>query len=118
MAQSWDDVCEVAITAPDGEWLQRFLHGLVCDRLAASAHLVGAVSTVYRWEGEVHEATEARGMIRTRRALVGAIVERARALHPYVVPSVVAVPLVGGNPDYLAWITAQTDEPAPPPARS
>jgi len=29
--------------------------------------------------------------------------------HPYQVPGVSARPIIDGNPDYLAWIAAQTD---------
>jgi periplasmic divalent cation tolerance protein len=47
-------------------------------------------------------------------SLVDAIVERVKASHPYEVPGISARPIVGGNPDYLAWIAAETrpDQPA------
>ena len=41
-----------------------------------------------------------------------ALQERIRALHPYELPEVVAVPITGGLPGYLAWITSCT-EPVP-----
>ena len=46
--------------------------------------------------------------LHTRRALVAAIVARVDELHPYEVPCVIALPLVGGHPGYLAWIAAET----------
>jgi periplasmic divalent cation tolerance protein len=101
-------LCEVVITAPDAEWLLTFTRNLVEDRLAASAHNLDLVRTVYRWQGAVHQAEEARCMIRTRQALVPAIIERVRLQHPYQVPSVVALPIVAANPDYAEWIIAQT----------
>jgi periplasmic divalent cation tolerance protein len=108
------ELCEVVITAPDPDWLVDFTRQLVNDHLAASAHTLDQVRTVYRWEGEVHQATEARAMIRTRLALVPTIVERVKRDHPYLVPGVVAVPLVAASPDYAAWIHAQTQH-APDP---
>ena len=33
---------------------------------------------------------------------------RIKALHSYDVPCVVALPLVGGNEDFLAWIASET----------
>jgi periplasmic divalent cation tolerance protein len=42
---------------------------------------------------------------------VPAIIARAGELHPYDIPCVIALPLVGGNPDYLRWIVAETDAP-------
>jgi periplasmic divalent cation tolerance protein len=31
-----------------------------------------------------------------------------RSSHPYEVPEIVAVPIVAGSPDYLAWISEET----------
>jgi periplasmic divalent cation tolerance protein len=38
-------------------------------------------------------------------------VERANAEHPYDVPCVIALPILAGNPDYLAWIESETASP-------
>jgi periplasmic divalent cation tolerance protein len=50
--------------------------------------------------------------LRTRRSLLPQIIQRAKQEHPYEVPSVVAVPIIDGGPDYIGWILEQTDEPA------
>jgi periplasmic divalent cation tolerance protein len=68
---------------------------------------------VYRWEGVVRDEPEARVALHTRRALVPAIVEHVTAVHPYDVPCVIAMPLVDGAPDYLAWVRAETGAPTP-----
>jgi periplasmic divalent cation tolerance protein len=39
------------------------------------------------------------------------VVARTAELHPYDVPCVIALPLVGGNPDYLRWVVRETREP-------
>ena len=103
-----DEFCEVVVTAADADWLAGFTRTLVEERLAACGHQVGPVSSVFRWDGAVQEATEARVALHTRRALVPAIVARADELHPYDVPCVIALPLVGGNPAYLEWISQET----------
>jgi hypothetical protein len=36
----------------------------------------------------------------------------AKREHPYEVPSVVAIPIIDGGPDYIAWILEQTEQPA------
>jgi periplasmic divalent cation tolerance protein len=56
--------------------------------------------------------TEGRVALRTRRAFLPQIVDRAKREHPYEVPSVVAVPIIDGGADYLAWILEQTNDPA------
>lgn len=103
-----DDIAEVVITAADPEWLAAFTRSLVDDRLAACGHQIPAIRSVYRWEGEVHDDPEARVALHTRLALVERIVERANAEHPYEVPCVLALPVVGGNPAYLDWVRQET----------
>ena len=66
----------------------------------------------YRWQGQVHDRTEGRVALRTRHSLLPQIIQPARQEHPYEVPSVVAVPITDGGPDYIGWILEQTDEPA------
>jgi periplasmic divalent cation tolerance protein len=107
-----DEVCEVIVTAPDLDWLVEFTRRLVIDRLCASGHNFAPIRTIYRWQGQVHDTTEGRVALRTRRSLLPRIVDRAKREHPYEVPSVVAVPIIDGGPDYLGWILEQTDEPS------
>jgi periplasmic divalent cation tolerance protein len=47
-------------------------------------------------------------ILKTRGELVPALIERTRQLHSYECPSVVALPIAAGNPDYLRWIAAET----------
>ena len=105
-----DDLCEVIITAPDRDWLADLCHQLVDAHLAASAHVVHPVTSIYRWRGAVETTSEARAFLRSRRALLDQLVAYVVARHPYEVPNVSALPLIGGNPDYLAWIRAETQD--------
>lgn len=102
------DVCEVVVTAPDPEWLVRFARRLIDDRLCAGSHHVSPIRSLYRWEGEVHDRSEARVALHTRVDLVPQIIDRADREHPYDVPCVIALPIAGGNPAYLQWIRDTT----------
>jgi len=104
-----DEVCEVIITAPDPDWLVEFTRRLVTDRLCASGHNFQPIRTIYRWHGQVHDTTEGRVALRTRRSLLPQIIDRAKREHPYEVPSVVAVPIIDGGPDYIGWILEETE---------
>jgi periplasmic divalent cation tolerance protein len=81
---------------------------LVEEGLAAAVSLQHDVQSVYRWEGAIEEATEVLLIAKTRAELVPRLTARILALHSYQCPAVVAVPICGGNPDYLAWIEEQT----------
>ena len=109
------ECCEVVVTAADADWLAGFTRILVEERLAACGHLLGAIRSVYRWEGAVHDEPEARVALHTRRSLVPAVVARTEELHPYDVPCVIALPLVAGSPAYLAWVVQETRDPDPGP---
>ena len=106
-----EECCEVVVTAADADWLAGFTRTLVEERLAACGHQLVAIRSVYRWEGAVHEEPEARVALHTRRSLVPAVVARTGELHPYGVPCVIALPLVGGNPAYLRWVVHETRDP-------
>lgn len=106
------EICEIVITAPDADWLANFCRSLIEDHLAAAAHIIEDIRTLYRWQDEIHDTREARAHIRTRRVLSGAIFQQVRAKHPYEVPSVVALDITTLNHDYQLWIVEQTRDSA------
>ena len=82
------------------------------DRLCASGHQL-AIRTIYRWQGQVHDKTEGRVALRTRRSHSAADHRpRHKREHPYEVPSVVAVPIIDGGSEGVALILEQTEQPA------
>ena len=100
----------VLVTVPSREEGERIAEILVGERLAACVNIVGPIRSIYRWEGAVHDEPEARVALHTRASLVERIVARADAEHPYDVPCVLALPVAGGNPAYLEWVLAMTDQ--------
>ncbi len=102
----------VCVTAPSRAEAEAIGRALVEARLAASVNVVPAVSSFYWWEGALREGDEAMLWAKTRAALVEPLTAKVKALHSYDCPCVMALPITGGNPDYLAWIDAETT-PAP-----
>jgi periplasmic divalent cation tolerance protein len=94
-------------TAPDEDVAARNARALVDERLAACANLVPSVRSIYRWKGAIEDAREVLLVIKTRADRVDALAERLRALHPYDVPELVVLPLVGGLAPYLDWVRAE-----------
>ena len=85
---------------------------MVETRLAACANVIDGMRSVYWWQGAVEESGEAVLILKTDRAKLDSLVERIRSVHDYDCPCIVALPIVGGNPDYLAWIAEETRDPA------
>jgi periplasmic divalent cation tolerance protein len=108
MTDAEHDLVEVTITAPDPTWLTDLCRQLVDARLASSAHVIHPITSIYRWEGAIHQATEARAFLRSRLELLDDLTAYVLERHPYEVPNVTAVPISGGNPSYLAWIRGET----------
>jgi len=81
---------------------------LVTERLAACANVLPGMQSCYRWEGQLVQTNESVLILKTRQALVERAVGRIKELHSYTVPCVVALPVLGGDPDFLAWIVSET----------
>jgi len=110
------DICEIVVTAENAETLVKLTRTLVEERLAACGQNITSIRSIYRWDGAVQDDAEARVGLRTRTALVPELVERGervKALDSYDVPYVLALPVVGGNPDYIEWVPAETRVPQP-----
>ncbi|MBA3554505.1 MAG: divalent-cation tolerance protein CutA [Gemmatimonadales bacterium] len=98
------DCRQVSTTLPDRALADRVAAELVGERLAACAQVVGPVASTYRWEGRVETAEEWYCHLKTTEDRLPAVEARIRQLHPYEVPEIIAVPIVGGSPAYLRWI--------------
>jgi periplasmic divalent cation tolerance protein len=81
---------------------------LVEERLVACVNILPHMSSIYRWQGKVEEAEEVVMIAKTTEQLVERTIQRAKELHSYECPCVVAVPIVAGNPDFLTWISGET----------
>jgi periplasmic divalent cation tolerance protein len=99
----------VYITAKDKAQALTIGRALVEERLAACINVWDGMTSVYRWQGALEEATEAVLIAKTTESQIPAIVDRVKALHSYACPCVVAWPLETGNPAYLEWIEKETE---------
>ncbi|MBA3271976.1 MAG: divalent-cation tolerance protein CutA [Acidobacteria bacterium] len=78
---------------------------LVDERLAACVNVLPPMSSVYRWEGKVEQATEHQLIIKTTSARVQSLKRRLSDLHPYEVPELLVVPVSDGAALYLRWVS-------------
>lgn len=95
-------------TCPDRDTARGLARTLVEERLAACVQLLPEMMSIYRWQGAVEEASEVQLLIKTAAARLDALAARVRTLHPYNVPELIAFEAVGGLPDYLRWVSAET----------
>ena len=98
----------VYITAPDEEEAARIGRELVEARLAACVNIVKDVRSVYRWQGNIEDSAEALMIIKTQKEHFDGLREAVKKLHSYSVPEIIALPVVEGAEDYLAWLKEET----------
>lgn len=101
------DPCQVSVVAGTSEEAGRIASALLDARLAACVQVVGPIESRYWWEGRQESAQEWLCLAKTQRDLVDRVVAAVRAVHSYEVPEVVAVPIVAGDPAYLAWLALE-----------
>ncbi len=75
------------------------------DKFAACANISAPVHSIYHWEGKLEEAGETMVFFKTTAARLGELQAQLRALHPYEVPEIVALPIADGLPEYLRWVS-------------
>jgi periplasmic divalent cation tolerance protein len=98
------DIVVVLVTGPDPETLGGIGRRVVEDRLAACTNILGGVSSVYRWQGDVEVEDEALAIIKTTGARVSALQRAVCELHPYEEPEFIVLPVVTGSRGYLEWV--------------
>jgi len=99
---------QVFTTVEKREDADRIASTVVNQRVAACAQILGPIRSTYWWKGKVEEAGEWLLMMKTRRDLYSSLEKEIRAVHPYEVPEIIALPIVEGSASYLKWIDAET----------
>jgi periplasmic divalent cation tolerance protein len=100
--------CMVITTTDSAEDAERLARSIVEARVGACAQVVGPIKSVYWWDGAVQSEQEWQIWIKTTTAELDALTDHIKANHSYDVPEVAATPIIGGNPAYLRWVTAET----------
>ena len=101
------EIVLVYITAASAEEARAIARALVEERLAACVNIPAPHIAIYRWQGEVAEAAEQALIAKTTSERLPALASRVRALSSYILPAIVALPAVGGEPEFLAWVAAE-----------
>lgn len=97
----------VTTTVDSAEAAESLAKGIVEARLGACVQIV-PIRSVYRWDGGVQVDAEWQCVVKTSAIRVDELVAHIKAHHTYDVPEVVVTPVVGGNDDYLRWVSEET----------
>ncbi len=89
--------------------------GLLKKRLVGCANILDSVDSRFWWKGRIDRAKEVLVTMKARRADFSEIERTIKRLHSYEVPEIIALPIVAGSKDYLAWINESVSPKANPP---
>ena len=105
---------EARVAVPDAESARRIAQDLVARQLAACVQVLGPMTSVYGWQGEVHRTEEWLLLAKTSAESFPALAQAVRELHSYDVPEVVAVPITQALAEYALWVWQRSAGPTLP----
>lgn len=108
-----DDVVLIISNAPDLLLAKRIAHVVVEQGLAACVNLGAPTLSIYTWKGQVESAEEVPMWFKTTAARQDELIQTLTRMHPYEVPEIIALPVIGGVASYLDWVREQTARASP-----
>ncbi|MGC1542616.1 MAG: divalent-cation tolerance protein CutA, partial [Xanthobacteraceae bacterium] len=100
----------VYTTYPSVVEAERAGRALVERRLCACVNILPGMVSLYWWQGAIERGDEAVMIIKTRATLAEAVRAAVKQMHSYTTPAVLVLPIESVDPDYHAWIVAETEE--------
>lgn len=97
------------ITCPGPDDARRIGRTLVLERLAACVNILPKMESFYWWEGKIENDQETVLIAKIPDTARDALRERVLELHPYDTPCILFIPVSGGNPEYLDWLTRESE---------
>ncbi len=88
------------------EEAEKLARALIESRLAACVSVVPRVRSFYHWKGAIESAEEYLLIVKSSRQLFDQVRVLLETAHSYELPEVLALPVVDGSENYLAWIDA------------
>ena len=87
---------------------RRIAHTLVEEKIVACVNIIPNIESVYRWKGSIENDEECVLIAKTTDVNVKKTIQTIKKLHPYELPDIIVLPIIGGLKDYLDYITHET----------
>ena len=97
----------VLVSAPK-EAAEKIARRVLKERVAACVNILSGAQSLYWWKGKIANSEEALLLMKTRMKLLPLLESVVKAVHPYDVSEIVALPITRGDSAYLNWISKET----------
>jgi periplasmic divalent cation tolerance protein len=99
----------VLVTTKKSEEAQKIAEMLVNQRQVVCVSIIPEVNSYFRWQNKLETTKESLLIIKTKESLLPKVIKSVKKIHSYLVPEIIALPIIGGSQDYLDWLDIQTD---------
>jgi len=104
MKSKTDRYIMVFMTCDKKREAEAIAKGLLRERNAACVSIYPKGDSIYWWKGVIERSREYLLIAKTRASALDDLIAAVKRIHGYDVPEIVALPIVGGNRDYLKWL--------------
>ena len=98
------------ITTPTVEEAQRISSTLLNQKKAACVNIISPVHSLFWWQNKIDSARESLLIVKTKASLLDEVTTLVKENHSYTIPEVIALPIIGGNQDYLDWLEKSVEK--------
>ena len=105
------DLLVVLTTLEKREDGERLAALLVERELAACVQILPPMTSIYRWQEAVEQASEVLLLIKTTRAAYPRLETAIKENHPYQTPEIIALQVEAGLAGYLSWLAVSVKTP-------
>ena len=94
----------IFITTATEKEAKRIADTLVTQKKAACVSILPRIQSLFWWQDKIDSADEVLLVVKTESRFLDDIIKLVKKLHSYDVPEIIALPIIGGNEEYLQWI--------------
>ncbi|MNK06233.1 Divalent-cation tolerance protein CutA [compost metagenome] len=94
------------VPCPDKTCAEKISRTLMEEKLVACSNIIPGMESMYWWDGKIETSSEYILILKTLKTpnAQEKITERILKLHPYDVPCVMTLPVLGVNDSYRKWL--------------
>ncbi len=82
-------------------------HKLLAEKLIACANVLDGLTSIYNWQDETQQQSEAIFFAKTTASQTQKAIERIKELHSYELPCILILPIESGFQPFIQWVEGE-----------